>query len=97
MSLIWDSLQVYAFPPFAVINQVLTKLQMLSGMEMTLSNLFWRQNEWLPGLLDRLSCRASTLEECTQSHSHWFHQNLHMFQHHAWKPSSYSRVNSDSF
>ena len=42
----WDRLQAYAFPPFALIFQVINKLRSCKGTLMTLIALFWPQKEW---------------------------------------------------
>ena len=36
MLLSWDSLQAYAFPPFAMVSQVLAKVRAFQGLELTL-------------------------------------------------------------
>ena len=50
----WDFLQAYAFPPFAMIRQVLVKLRLLPGTILTLIKPFWLQREWFPDHLDLL-------------------------------------------
>ena len=47
----WDSLQAYAFPPFAMISQVLPKVRASLGLELTLITPFWPQRPWFPELL----------------------------------------------
>ena len=42
----WDGLQAYAFPPFALVRQVLVKLRSCKGMELTLIAPCWPQKEW---------------------------------------------------
>ena len=46
---VWDGLQAYAFPPFALICQVLNKLASSKGTFLTLITPFWPQ-EWIPEL-----------------------------------------------
>ena len=50
----WDSLQAYAFPPFAMIGQVLTKVRSSQGLGLTLIALLWPQRPWFPELLELL-------------------------------------------
>ena len=50
----WDSLQVYAFPPFAMISQVLANVRASQGLEPTLVAPFWPQHPWFPKLLELL-------------------------------------------
>ena len=51
----WDSLQVYAFTPFAMFSQVLTKVRASQSLSMTLIAPFWPQRPWFPELLELLS------------------------------------------
>ena len=48
----WDSLQAYAFPPFAMISQVLVKVRASQSLELTLIAPFWPQCLWFPELLE---------------------------------------------
>ena len=41
----WDFLQAYAYPPFAMIPQVLVKLRSSPGTVLTLIAPFWSQRE----------------------------------------------------
>ena len=50
----WDYLQGYAFPPFAMLLQLLHKLRELKPAVITLIALFWPQREWFPDLLELL-------------------------------------------
>ena len=47
---VWDGLQAYTFPPFALIRQVLNKLTSSKGTFLTLITPFWPQKEWFPEL-----------------------------------------------
>ena len=46
----WDGLQVYAFPPFPLIRQVLSKLRSSRGTLLTLVAPLWLQKEWFQEL-----------------------------------------------
>ena len=85
----WDNLQVYAFPPFVLVRQVLNKLRSSLNTEMTLIAPFWSQREWFPNLLDllveipvRLPARPDLLR---QPHFHRFHHNPSALKLHAWR------------
>ena len=86
---VWDGLQAYAFPLFALIRQVLNKLWMCKGTFLTLITPFWLQKEWFLELqslavapLLLLPLRRDLLR---QPHFHRLHQNLHMLRLHAWR------------
>ena len=67
----WDSLQAYAFPPFAMIGQVLAKVRSSQGLEMTLIAPLWPQRLWFPELLELLilSLLPSRWDLLCQPHS----------------------------
>ena len=50
----WDSLRAYAFPPFAMIGQLLAKVRTSQGMELSLIAPLWPQRPWFPELLELL-------------------------------------------
>ena len=87
----WDNLSMYAFPPFAIIQKVISKLRLAKNSFMTLIAPLWPQKEWFPDLLDlsvdlpvALPNRKDLLK---QPHFHRFHHNLRMLQLHAWRLS----------
>ena len=43
----WDGLQAYAFPPFSILPQVLAKVRVSRGLELTLVAPFWPQHHWV--------------------------------------------------
>ena len=90
----WDDLQVYAFPPIAIIRRVLLKLRSSKNCELTLIAPFWPQRDWFPDLLELLSDVPITLSDrrdlLRQPHFHRFHQNLPMLRLTAWRLSSSS-------
>lgn len=92
----WNNLDLYAFPPFAVIRKVLNKLRDSQGTTLTLIAPFWPQKEWFPDLIQatmdtplRLPPRRDLLR---QPHVHRFHQALHALPLVAWRLSSESSV-----
>lgn len=47
----WSNLDLYAFPPFCMLREVLNNSQMHSNVTMTLIAPFWPLREWCPDLL----------------------------------------------
>ncbi|XP_066976777.1 uncharacterized protein [Macrobrachium rosenbergii] len=87
----WDNMQVYAFPPFGLIQEVLSKLRNSINTQMTLICPFWPQRPWFPDFLDRLTEVPVFLPErknLKQPHFHYFHRNLRMLKLAAWILSS---------
>ena len=89
----WDSLQAYAFPPFAMIGQVLAKVKASQGLELTFIAPLWPQRPWFPELLELLILPPlpSRWDLLRQPHVRRFHQNLSMLLLHAWRLSGDSR------
>ena len=89
----WDSLQAYAFPPFAMISQVLAKVRASQNLELTLIAPFWPQRPWFPELLELLTLPSlpSRWDLLRQPHVRRFHQNLSILRLHAWRLSGDSR------
>ena len=50
----WDHLQAYAFPPFSLIQKVLSKVRISHNLELTLVAPYWPLRPWFPDLLDLL-------------------------------------------
>ena len=88
----WDSLQAYAFPPFAMIGQVLAKVRASQGLELTLIAPLWPQRAWFLELLILPPLPLpSWWDHLHQPHVRRFHQNLSMLHLHAWRLSGDSR------
>ena len=85
----WDGLEVYAFPPFALIHQVLRKLRQSHRVQMTLIAPFWPQRVWFPDLLELLVevpvALPTRQDLLRQPHFHHFHRSLHVLQLAAWR------------
>ena len=88
----WDHLQVYTFPPFSLLQQVITKLRQSLNTDMTLIAPFWVQRQWFPDMLELLVDVPVQLpvsqDILRQPHFHPNHQNPHVLQLHAWRLSS---------
>ena len=76
----WDNLQAYAFPPFSLLQRVLSKVRSSHNLELTLVAPFWPLRPWFADLLDLL-VEVSVLlplrqDLLRQPHFHQFHGNL---------------------
>lgn len=90
----WNQKELYAFPPMAIIRQVINKLQTSQDTYLTLIAPFWPRKEWFPDLL-RLSVDAPRLlpqrrDLLRQPHFHRFHHDLQSLQLTAWRLSNVS-------
>ena len=96
----WDSLQAYAFPPFAMISQVLAKVRASQSLELMLIAPFWPQRPWFPELLELLILPPLPLPSrwdlLRQPHTRRFHQNLSMLRLHAWRLRRFARASGFS-
>ena len=76
----WDNLQAYAFPPFGLLQRVLSKVRGSHNLVLTLMALFWPLCPWFADLLDLLVEVPVLLPLCRdllrQPHFHHFHGNL---------------------
>ena len=88
----WDRLQIYAFPPWVLIPQVLRKLRSSKDVLMTLIAPYWPQRPWFPDLLDLAVDRPVALPMCPdllrQPHFHRRHLGLRRLSLLAWRLSS---------
>ena len=88
----WNHLSAYAFPPFAMIRQVINKLRESEGACVTLIAPFWPAREWFPDLLSLLLEPPVPLplrwDLLRQPHVRRFHQRLSVLRLHAWRLSS---------
>ena len=48
----WSNMDVYAFPPFAMIRDVINKFRLSQNCRMILIAPWWPQREWFPDLVD---------------------------------------------
>ena len=76
----WDYLQAYAFPPFGLIQRVLSKVRGSYNLELTLVAPFWPLQPWFPDLLDLLVEVPVLLLQrrdlLRQPHFHQYHRSL---------------------
>ena len=90
----WSHLELYAFPPTAVLRRVINKLLSAQGTFLTLIAPFWPRQEWFPDLL-RLSVDTPRLlpqrpDLLRQPHFHRFHHGLQWLRLTAWRLSNVS-------
>ena len=88
----WDDLDLYAFPPFALVGRVIARVQQSSRVAMTLVAPLWPEKEWFADLLLLLTQPPLALpcwdELLRQPHCSLFHQGVHALRLHAWRLSS---------
>ena len=88
----WDDLDLYAFPPFALVGRVIARVQQSSRVAMTLVAPLWPEKEWFADLLLLLTQPPLVLpcwdRLLWQPHCNLFHQGAHALNLHAWRLSS---------
>ena len=88
----WDDLDLYAFPPFALVGRVIARVQQSSLVAMTLVAPLWPEKEWFADLLLLLTQPPLVLpcwdRLLRQPHCDLFHQGAHALNLHAWRLSS---------
>ena len=84
----WDDLDLYAFPPFALIGRVIARVRESSQVAMTLVAPIWPEEERFADLLLlliqpplALPCWDSLLR---QPHCNLFHRGVHVLNLHPW-------------
>ena len=87
-----DDLDLYAFPPFPLIGQVIARVRESSHLVMTLVPPLWPEKEWFADLLLLLTQPPLALSWwdslLRQPHCNLFHQGVHVLNLHAWRLSS---------
>ena len=85
----WDDLDLYAFPPFALVGRVIARVQQSSRVAMTLVAPLWPEKEWFADLLLLLTQPPLVLpcwdRLLRQPHCNLFHQGAHALSLHAWR------------
>ena len=88
----WVDLDLYAFPPFALVGRVIARVQQSSRVAMTLVAPLWPEKEWFADLLLLLTQPPLALpcwdKLLRQPHCSLFHQGVHALSLHAWRLSS---------
>ena len=85
----WDDLDLYAFPPFALVGRVIARVHQSSRVAMTLVAPLWPEKEWFADLLLLLTQPPLVLpcwdRLLRQPHCNLFHQGAHALNLHAWR------------
>ena len=88
----WDDLDLYAFPPFALVGRVIARVQQSSRVAMTLVAPLWPEKEWFADLLLLLTQPPLVLpcwdRLLRQPHCNLFHQGAHALNLHSCRLSS---------
>ena len=88
----WNDLDLYAFPPFALVGRVIARVQQSSRVAMTLVAPLWPEKEWFADLLLLLTQPPLALpcwdKLLRQPHCSLLHQGVHALNLHAWRLSS---------
>ena len=88
----WVDLDLYAFPPFALVGRVIARVQQSSRVAMTLVAPLWPKKEWFADLLLLLTQPPLALpfwdKLLQQPHCNLCHQGVHELKLHAWRLSS---------
>ena len=91
LSMDWNLLHAYAFPPLNLIPAVLEKIRR-HQCRIVLIAPFWPQQQWFSKLLQFLVSALIRLplipRLLTQSKGRFFHQNFPIFNLHAWELSN---------
>ena len=88
----WDDLDLYTFPPFALVGREIACVQESSRVAMALVAPLWPEKEWFADLLLLLTQPPMALpcwdRLLRQPHCSLFHQGVHALNLHAWRLSS---------
>ena len=87
-----DDLDLYAFPPFPLMGQVIARVRESSRVAMTLVAPLWPEKEWFADLLLLLTQPPLALpwwdSLLRQPHCSLFHQGVRALNRHTWRHSS---------
>ena len=90
----WDNLDVYAFPPFALLGKVLSRVRQSRNCSMTLVAPLWADRDWFADLLLLLTHQPLALplwdDVVHQPHNDLLHPGVPALKLHAWRLSSNS-------
>ena len=90
----WDNLDVYAFPPFALLGKVLSRVRQSRNCSMTLVAPLWADRDWFADLLLLLTHQPLALplwdDIVHQPHNDLLHPGVPALKLHAWRLSSNS-------
>ena len=85
----WDNLDVYAFPPFALLGKVLSRVRQSRNCSMTLVAPLWADRDWFADLLLLLTHQPLALplwdDVVHQPHNDLLHPGVPVLKLHAWR------------
>ena len=89
--------RAYAFPPFALVREVINKVVLSRNLLLTLVAPWWPQKEWFLDLQSLTIAAPVSLPMCRdllhQPHFHRLHLRIHVLRLHTWRLSSGSHEN----
>ena len=89
LSMNWNNLRAYAFPPFAILKQVMRKLEQSQNCELIMIAPFWPNQTWFAVLESLSVCNPVQLplrfDLLKQPLQDLFHMNLTILNLHAWR------------
>jgi hypothetical protein len=92
MTMDWDGLCLYAFPPFALVGQVIRKMEQSVGCNMILIAPYWPARPWFGSLMGLITAQPLQIlkrwDLLKQPCQNIFYDNLFRLDLHAWKISS---------
>ena len=95
----WKDLDVYAFPPFHLVERVVARVRETPNLSMTLVAPLWPEKTWFADLLLLLTQPPLELPPwdhlLRQPHFNRFHRGTHALNLHAWRLSSDSSESQD--
>lgn len=88
MTMDWNNLYLYAFPPFALVNQVMRKFEQTARCQLILVAPFWPTRNWFGTLIKYSKGDPLELPKwkklLKQPVQETFHENLQLLNLHAW-------------
>ena len=94
----WKDLDVYAFPPFHLVERVVARVRETPNLSMTLVAPLWPDKTWFANLLLLLTQPPLELppwDHLRQPHFNQFHGGANALNLHAWRLSSVSSESQD--
>ena len=95
----WNHLDVYAFPPFHLVERVVARVRETPNLSVTLIAPLWPEKSWFADLLLLLTQPPLSLplwdRLLRQPHFHRFRGGVHALNLHSWRLSSVSFESQD--
>jgi len=88
LSLVWEGMEAYAYPPHQILSNVLQKFQLCKNCKLIVVAPYWQKQTWLPLLNQLAVCPPYRFpywkKLLRQPLSHSFHPNPEFLDLHAW-------------